>query len=305
MSRIRIGTRGSALALAQSNWVKAELERQNPNVEIELCVIKTSGDRFLDTPIRDLGNKGAFTREIDDALLRGEVDFAVHSMKDLPAELPSGLIIAAVPKREDPRDVLVTRSEDRLGTLAPGITVGTGSLRRRAQLLHHRSDLTIVGIRGNVDTRLRKLDEGQVDALVMAAAGLKRIGRADRIREFLSEEICVSAVAQGALAIESRAENPFLGCLRFVHDPKAHAEIAAERAMLRRLGGGCHVPIGARARVRDDEVAIIGIVASADGAKLCRGHAAGPVSQAEEIGARLGNELLSRGADRLLAEMTS
>lgn len=305
MSRIRIGTRGSALALAQSNWVKAQIERHDPKAEVELRVIKTRGDRFVDTPMRDLGNKGAFTREIDEALLGGDIDLAVHSMKDLPAVLPPGLIIAVVPKREDPRDVLVTLSEGTLGDLAPGTTVGTGSLRRRVQLLHHRPDLSIVPIRGNVDTRLRKLDDGEVAALVMAAAGLKRIGRSDRISEFFTEQICVSAVAQGALAVEARKESPLLERLEFLHDPTTCAEVTAERAMLGRLGGGCHVPIGARATVRGGELAIIGVVASADGRRLCRGHTAGSAGDAEEIGRRLANDLLSQGADRLLGDTAS
>lgn len=301
MSRIRIGTRGSALALAQSNWVKSQLEQHYLETEVELRIIKTSGDRFVDTPIQNLGNKGAFTKEIEDALLGGEIDLAVHSMKDLPTELPRGLAIAAMPKREDPRDVLVTRERNGLADLPPGTSVGTGSLRRKAQLLHHRADLSVVPIRGNVDTRLRKLDEGLVDALVMAAAGLKRIGRADRISEFLADEICVSAVAQGALGLESRQDDALRERLAFLHDPVTSAEIAAERAMLDRLGGGCHVPIGARATVTGRELKIIGVVASVDGNRLCRGEATGAADQATELGDRLATELLSQGADKLLA----
>ena len=301
MSRIRIGTRGSALALAQSNWVKSQLEQHYLETEVELRIIKTSGDRFVDTPIQNLGNKGAFTKEIEDALLGGEIDLAVHSMKDLPTELPRGLAIAAMPKREDPRDVLVTRERNGLDDLPPGTSVGTGSLRRKAQLLHHRADLAVVPIRGNVDTRLRKLDEGLVDALVMAAAGLKRIGRADRISEFLADEICVSAVAQGALGLESRQDDALRERLAFLHDPATSAEIAAERAMLDRLGGGCHVPIGARATVTGRELKIIGVVASVDGNRLCRGEATGAADQATELGDRVATELLSQGADKLLA----
>lgn len=300
MSRIRIGTRGSALALAQSNWVKSQLEQHYPETEVELRIIKTSGDRFVDTPIQNLGNKGAFTKEIEDALLGGGIDLAVHSMKDLPTELPPGLAIAAMPKREDPRDVLVTRERNGLGNLPPGTAVGTGSLRRKAQLLHHRADLSVVPIRGNVDTRLRKLDEGLVDALVMAAAGLKRIGRADRISEFLADEICVSAVAQGALGLESRQDDALRERLAFLHDPATSAEIAAERAMLDRLGGGCHVPIGARATVTGRELKIIGVVASVDGNRLCRGEATGAADLATELGDRVATELLSQGADKLL-----
>jgi hydroxymethylbilane synthase len=305
MSRIRIGTRGSALALAQSNWVKSQLEQHYPETEVELRIIKTSGDRFVDTPIQNLGNKGAFTKEIEDALLGGGIDLAVHSMKDLPTELPRGLAIAAMPKREDPRDVLVTRERNGLDDLPPGTAVGTGSLRRKAQLLHHRADLSVVPIRGNVDTRLRKLDEGLVDALVMAAAGLKRIGRADRISEFLDDEICVSAVAQGALGLESRQDDALRERLAFLHDPATSAEIAAERAMLDRLGGGCHVPIGARATITGRELKIIGVVASVDGNRLCRCEITGAADQATELGDRLAKELLSQGADKLLADFAS
>jgi hydroxymethylbilane synthase len=302
MSRVRIGTRGSALALAQSNWVKAQLEEHDPGVHVELQVIKTSGDRFTDVPIQSLGNKGAFTKEIEEALLRGEIDFAVHSMKDLPTRLPDGLMIAAVPKREDPSDVLVTRGKRTLHDLAPGTTIGTGSLRRRAQLLHHRPDLSITGVRGNLDTRLRKLDDGQVDALVMAAAGLKRIGRADVISEILPDHICVSAVAQGALAIESRERDTVRERLQFLHDAATSAEIVAERALLDCLGGGCHVPIGARATARGGELKIIGVVASSDGRRLCRAQIAGPAERAAELGRNLASELLAQGADTLLAQ---
>jgi hydroxymethylbilane synthase len=305
MSCIRIGTRGSALALAQSNWVKSQLEQHYPETAIELRIIKTSGDRFLDTPIQNLGNKGAFTKEIEDALLGGEIDLAVHSMKDLPTELPRGLAIAAMPKREDPRDVLVTREGNGLDDLPPGAALGTGSLRRKAQLLHHRADLSVVPIRGNVDTRLRKLDEGLFDALVMAAAGLRRIGRADRISEFLGDEICVSAVAQGALGLESRQDDALRERLAFLHDPATSAEITAERAMLDRLGGGCHVPIGAHATMTGRELKIIGVVASVDGNRVCRCVATGPADQATELGDRLATELLSQGADKLLADFAS
>jgi len=305
MSRIRIGTRGSALALAQSNWVKSQLEQHYLETEVELRIIKTSGDRFVDTPIQNLGNKGAFTKEIEDALLGGEIDLAVHSMKDLPTELPRGLAIAAMPKREDPRDVLVTREGNGLDDLPPGAALGTGSLRRKAQLLHHRADLAVVPIRGNVDTRLRKLDEGLFDGLVMAAAGLRRIGRADRISQFLGDEICVSAVAQGALGLESRQDDALRERLAFLHDPATSAEIAAERAMLDRLGGGCHVPIGARATMTGRALKIIGVVASVDGKQLCRGEANGAADQATELGDRLATELLSQGADKLLAGFAS
>ncbi|MGH7852194.1 MAG: hydroxymethylbilane synthase [Candidatus Binatia bacterium] len=300
MTRIRIGTRGSLLALAQSNWVKAQLMQNEPALEVELRIIKTSGDRLIDTPIQNLGGKGVFTKEIEQALLRDEIDLAVHSMKDLPAQLPAGLVIAAVPKREDPRDVLVTREKRAFAELPSGTTIGTGSLRRQAQLLNKRRDLAMVPMRGNVDTRLRKLDEGQVNALVMAAAGLKRIGRADRIGEYLADEVCVSAVAQGALGVESRKESLVGEHLRFLHDPATCSEVAAERALLDRLGGDCYVPIGARARLFGSQLKLTGVVASPDGSRLCRGEISGHADAAAELGQRLAEELLKQGAVELL-----
>ncbi len=301
MSRLRIGTRGSTLALAQSAWVMRQLEDHDAQLQVELCIIKTSGDRFVDTPIQNLGGKGVFTKEIEDALLRRDIDLAVHSLKDLPTELPQGLVIAAVPKREDARDVLITRAKGKLAELASGAKVGTGSLRRRAQVLSQRSDLTVVPVRGNIDTRLRKLDEGQIDALIMAAAGLKRIGREDRISEFLDDDVCVSAVAQGALGIESRDDATLCERLVVLHDADSFTEVSAERALLDRLGGGCHVPIGARARLTGDELRLTGVVASPDGTKLCRGEIFGLASEAAALGKRLAEQLLNQGADKLLA----
>jgi hydroxymethylbilane synthase len=300
---VRIGTRGSTLALAQSNWVREQFRSRHRDLEVELRIIKTSGDHFLDTQIPEIGGKGVFTKEIEEELLSKEIDFAVHSMKDLPTELPDGLAIVAVPKREDARDVLVTRSKCRLGELPAGARVGTGSLRRRAQLLHHRPDLSWAPIRGNIDTRLRKLDGGEVDALVMAAAGLKRIGREDRIAEYLSDDTCVSAVAQGALAIEAPDENSKRAMLAFLHDAATFAEVSAERALLAHLGGGCHVPIGARARVAGDQLKMIAVVANPDGSGLCRGEIVGMVGEGGQLGRRLAVQLLQQGADKFLTSV--
>lgn len=301
MTRLRIGSRGSTLALAQSNWVKQRLVGHYADLQVDLTVIKTSGDRFVDTPIPAIGGKGVFTKEIEEALLRNEIDIAVHSMKDLPTVLPDGLTIAAVPAREDARDVLVSRDGRHVNDLPTGARVATGSLRRRTQLLHYRGDLALVPIRGNVDTRLRKLDGGEADALVMAAAGLKRIGRADRIIEYLPDEVCVSAVAQGALGIESRDDGSVRQLLAFLHDRKSHAEVMAERALLNRLGGGCHVPIGARARVEGDSLKIVGVVASLDGKTICKANLAGPAVMAAGLGRNLAEQLLKDGADKILA----
>ena len=305
MNRVRIGSRGSALALAQSNWVKQQIEAHYPDLQVELSIIKTSGDRFSDRPISALGGKGVFTKEIEDALLNQSIDLAVHSMKDLPTELPAGLMIAAVPAREDARDVLVTRSGLKLAELAPSARIATGSLRRQAQLLHHRGDLVVVPIRGNVDTRLRKLDEGEADALIMAAAGLIRIARAERIGEILPDEICVSAVAQGALAIETRGDATVRQLLSFLHNSTSEAETRAERALLRSLSGGCQVPIGARARVDGNALNMIAVVASPDGISLCRAQLTGEAQEGEQLGARLADELRRQGADKILARVDS
>jgi len=300
VTRLRIGTRGSALALAQSSWVKQQIEQHRPELPVELRIIKTSGDSFIDTAIPNIGGKGVFTKEIEDALLRDEIDVAVHSLKDLPTRLPNRLVIAAVPKREDARDVLVSREQLALSKLSPGSKVGTGSLRRRAQLLYVRPDLVSTPIRGNIDTRLRKLDDGEVDALVLAAAGLKRIGRGGRIGEFLSDDICVSAAAQGALGLQSRDDPSIETVVGFLHDAATFTEVTAERALLDRLGGGCHVPIGARARGEGTELTMIGVGASLDGSALCRSEITGPSADAAELGKRLAERLLEKGAAKFL-----
>jgi len=299
--RLRIGTRGSVLALAQASWVKRQIEEHEPEIQVELRTIKTSGDRSIDVPIKEIGGKGIFTKEIEDALLGGEIDLAVHSLKDLPSQLPAGLTIAAVPRREDARDVLISRTKAKLAELKHGAIAGTGSLRRRAQLLAYRPDLQILPVRGNIDTRLKKLDNGEFDALVLAAAGLRRIDRDDRIDQFLPDEICVSAVAQGALGIEAREQADLCERLAFLHDAQTFAEVSAERAFADRLGSGCHVPIGAHARVTGDQLMMIAVVADSDGQKLLRGELAGNITNAVELGHTLADQLISEGADKLLA----
>jgi len=298
---VRIGTRGSALALAQASWVKQQIQSHEPEREVELRIIKTTGDSFIDTAVQNIGGKGVFTKEIEEALLREEIDLAVHSLKDLPTTLPKGLMIAAVPRREDARDVLVAAPRQTLAALPAGSKVGTGSLRRRAQLLYFRPDLVPTPIRGNIDTRLNKLDRGEVDALILAAAGLKRIGREERVSEFLPDAICVSAVAQGALGIESRDDRSMGQWLSFVHDSATFTEVTAERALLDRLGGGCHVPIGARARVEGSALTMIAVVADLDGSSLCRGEIAGPAVNADQLGKQLAEQLLAKGAEKILA----
>lgn len=303
MKPLRIGTRGSALALAQANWVKNEIERQRPGTVVSLEIIKTSGDRFVEASLQAIGGKGVFTKEIEEALLGGEIEIAVHSMKDLPTELTPGLAILAVPEREDPRDVLVSRGGARLMELPAGARIGTGSLRRKAQVLSCRPDLVVTAIRGNIDTRLNKLDAGEVEALVVAAAGLIRIGREDRISEFLSGDICVSAVAQGALAIEGRDDEVTREELAFLHDVPTALEVQAERALLRRLGGGCYVPVGARAQVYGELMEINAIVADPNGSPLCKAELAGMAEKAEALGKELADRLLGQGAQQILASL--
>jgi hydroxymethylbilane synthase len=303
--KIVIGTRGSKLALWQTNWVKGELEKRHAGLQVEIRIISTKGDRVLDVSLPKLGEqgKGLFTKELEDAIFEHRVDIAVHSLKDLPTELPAGLHVAAICEREDVRDALVARGGVKsFNDLARGAVLGTSSLRRQAQIRAARPDLVIEPIRGNVDTRLRKLDSGEFDAIVLAAAGLHRLGFEDRITERLSEELVLPAVGQGALAIESRSDdgsvNEIVGSL----DHKdTRLACNAERAFLRGLGGGCLVPIAGRARVQADGLSLSGLVASPDGSEMISGHRSGAAEDAESIGKRLAGEMIDQGADRILA----
>jgi len=290
-----IASRGSQLALWQAHWAQDRLTEAGHECRIE--IVKTTGDKITDVPLAKVGTKGLFTKEIEEALLDGRADLAVHSLKDLPTELPPGLTLAAVPAREDPRDALVGK---RLAELPAGARVGTSSLRRAAQIRKLRPDLEIESVRGNLDTRLRKLDEGRYDAILLAAAGLKRLGWGARIAEILPPETMCSAVGQGALAIETRESGPGFEAARALDDATTHAAVDAERGVLRALGGGCQVPIGAYAAVDGDGLRIVAVVASPDGSQLIRGEAGGPVTEAAAIGARLGEDLLSRGAREIL-----
>jgi hydroxymethylbilane synthase len=290
-----IASRGSQLALWQARWVSAQLTALGHECRIE--IVKTTGDKITDVPLAKVGTKGLFTKEIEEALLDGRADLAVHSLKDLPTELPEGLVLAAVPEREDPRDAVVGKC---LADLPRGAKVGTSSLRRAAQLRKLRPDLAIESVRGNLDTRLRKLDEGQYDAILLAAAGLKRLGWGDRIAEILPAEIMCSAVGQGALAIETRASGAGFDAIRAMDHADTHAAVLAERGVLGALGGGCQVPIGAHATVEGGKLRLLGLVASPDGGEVVRGESEGPASEAESLGRALGNDLLERGARRIL-----
>lgn len=289
-----IGSRGSKLALWQANHVKSRLEELGEECRIE--VISTSGDRFQSGPLKEIGNKGLFTKEIEDALLESRIDIAVHSLKDMPTGLPEGLQITATPEREDARDAMIGR---KLADLPRGGRVGTGSLRRIAQLQAARPDLVVEGIRGNVDTRLRKLDEGQFDAIVLAVAGLNRLGWAERIAEHLRVELMCPAVGQGSLAIETRADDgpAVRACLRLDH-VATHVCITAERAILAVLGGGCQVPIGAHATVADGTIHLRAIVISPDGTRMVKRECYGV--DAQRLGTTLGEELLANGAREIL-----
>jgi len=292
-----IAARGSQLAQWQAHWVQQQLANLGYPSRIE--IIKTTGDKITDVPLAQVGTKGLFTKEIEEALLDGRADLAVHSLKDLPTELPEGLVLAATPEREDPRDALVVCP---LAGLSKGARLGTSSLRRAAQLRKLRPDLRIEPVRGNLDTRLRKLDEGQYDAIVLAAAGLKRLGWEDRIAEILSPDIVCPAVGQGALAIETAIETASSGfavCHQLNHVP-TQAAVTAERALLGALGGGCQVPIGAYATVGGGRLSIQGVVVSPNGVHLVRDRAQGPLADAARIGRELGEALLAAGADSIL-----
>jgi hydroxymethylbilane synthase len=290
-----IGSRGSALALWQARYVASRLDQMG--VAIEIRVIKTSGDHLQAASLSKIGGKGLFTKEIEDELLAGNIDLAVHSLKDLPTQTPAGLQIAAVPEREDPRDVLAGHT---LASLPAGARVGTSSLRRSAQLLALRPDVHPASIRGNVDTRLRKLKEGQYDAILLAAAGLRRLGLDPEISYFFEPaEIC-PAPAQGALGIQTREEGEARAiCAALNHEPSARA-VACERTVLAELGGGCQLPVGAFAALRNDRLYCVAVVASPDGTRILRGEANGPGDHPEQVGKNLAAQLLSQGAAEIL-----
>ncbi|MBM3810083.1 MAG: hydroxymethylbilane synthase [Acidimicrobiia bacterium] len=295
MTDMIIGSRGSHLALWQAEWVAAQLAARGRKARIQ--IIKTTGDKITDVALSKIGSKGLFTKELEEALLRGEIDLAVHSLKDMPTEIPAGLELAAVPQREDPRDALIGST---LHELKQGARVGTSSLRRSAQLRAARPDLTVESLRGNLDTRLRKLDKGQFDAIVLAAAGLRRLGWAHRIAEALPVEIMCPAPGQGALAIETR-EGSGLGEL--LDDNPSRLAVTAERALLGGLGGGCQVPIGAHARLEGETLHLRAVVASPDGVNLIARQSSGAAADASAIGEHLARLLLAEGAAAILASV--
>ncbi len=301
---IKIGTRGSLLATTQSTWVKNQIETQHPGVSVELEIIVTKGDKILDVPLAMVGGKGLFVKEIEEALLRNDVDLAVHSMKDVPSELPDELHLGIIPLRENPHDAFISVRYKTLADLPQGATVGTSSLRRRSQLAALRPDLKIVDLRGNLDTRLRKLDEGQFQAIILAAAGLNRLGMSSRATGYFTAKEMLPAVGQGALGIELRKDDAeLLAGLAFLNDARTTVAVAAERAFLSRLEGGCQVPIGAFAEVHNGQVELTGLVASIDGKEILKESIAGPSEEAQELGTRLANKLLEMGGREILAEV--
>ncbi|CAG1773140.1 hydroxymethylbilane synthase [uncultured bacterium] len=301
---IRIGSRGSALALWQAHWVRDRFHESFPASSVEIVIIKTTGDKILDAPLSRIGDKGLFTREIERALLDGAIDLAVHSLKDLPTQLPEGLVLGAVTEREDVRDVFLPRPDAAVRTLSgqpAGAVIATGSLRRTSQLLHLRPDLTIIDLRGNLNTRYQKLTGSTWGGMILARAGVVRLGWADRIGETLDPHVMLPAVGQGALGIEIRAGDrrvrEIVRCLH--HEPTAHAT-TAERALLRALEGGCQVPIGTYARIEKGALVMDAMVGSLDGKQVVRGSRHAPPADADALGRTLADELLTRGARAIL-----
>ena len=305
MATLRLGTRGSALAVAQSTAVAKSLEALHRNLSVEIVTIRTEGDRNQVTPLAGMGGKGVFVKEIEEALLDARVDIAVHSLKDMPAALPAGLTLVAFPRRADPHDVLVTPDGKDLDALPPGSRVGTGSLRRRAQLSRARADLHILPQRGNVDTRLKRLAEGSVDAVVLAAAGLERLGLMSRIRAVpIDEDVCLPAACQGLLGIEMREEDEeWAELVRPLTDPAAAVEAAAERGFLTTLGGSCQLPAAALARFEGGRVRTRGRILSPDGTRVAEAEAEGTPLDAWQVGTDVARLALSCGGDEILAEL--
>ena len=303
---IVIGTRGSQLALWQANWVAGALRERFPDLRVELLAIKTKGDKILDVALAKVGGKGLFVKEIEEALISGRIDLAVHSMKDMPADIPEGLCIGAVPARENPLDVLITRSGGGLSALPEGARVGTSSLRRAAQLRGRRPDLEIRTLRGNLDTRLRKLAQEDLDAIVLAAAGMLRMGLARQVSEYLSTDLVLPAVGQGALCIEMRRGDPRVARLAAaLDDPASRTVVTGERAFLKRLEGGCQVPIAAHGRLADGVFSLTGLVAEVDGRTIIRQTFSGAAAASEAVGIQLAEHLLTLGAREILDKLKS
>ena len=299
---IRIGTRGSALALVQARWVQAQLQARYPDCPVELVIIKTTGDKLKDVPLAQVGGKGLFIKEIEEALIAGTVNLAVHSLKDMPAQIPRDLMLGAVPPREDCRDAFISKRYGSLSETPPGGRVGTGSLRRRVQVLHLRPDLEVVPIRGNVDTRLRKMEEQGLDALILAAAGLNRLGLGHIPRGFLSETDMLPAVGQGALGLEVRTRDKEMqDAVAFLDDPPTRFATTGERAFLARLEGGCVVPVAAYGRMQGNSLTLTALISDLEGRRMLKDSLTGPPEEAASLGTRLAETLLDRGGREILS----
>lgn len=306
--KIVIGTRGSQLALWQAEYVQRELIKACPGVEVTLQKIKTTGDMILDVPLAKVGGKGLFVKEIEDAMLRGEIDLAVHSMKDVPTVLPDSLHLRCMPKREDPSDAFLSREAKSFKELKQGGTVGTSSLRRQCQLMSVRPDIKIEQLRGNLDTRIRKMEEGQFDAIILAAAGIRRLGWGEKIKEYIDPEMCIPAIGQGAIGIECRVDDDFMNdTLSVLQHQDTWDCVTAERALLKRLEGGCQVPIAAHARILrengGEKLVLVGLVGSVSGDRIIRDSIESAVKAGEKAGVELAETLLSRGAGEILKEV--
>ncbi|MCW6037250.1 hydroxymethylbilane synthase [Spirulina subsalsa FACHB-351] len=304
---IRIASRKSQLALVQTYWVRDQLQQQFPDHTFEVEMMSTQGDKILDVALSKIGDKGLFTKELEVGLLNKTADFAVHSLKDLPTRLPEGLMLGCVTERVDPADALVVAQQHKdkqLETLPPGTVVGTSSLRRLAQLRYHFPHLEFKDIRGNLNTRLAKLDNGEYDAIILAVAGLERLGMGDRIHQVIPAEISLHAVGQGALGIECReGDTEILSILQAISHPPTTARALAERAFLRELEGGCQVPIGVNTEITGQNLTLTGMVASLDGQRLIKDEVTGPASDAEQLGINLAHQLKEQGAQEILAEI--
>jgi hydroxymethylbilane synthase len=303
-SELKIGTRGSQLALFQANWVKDQLSHARPDLKVTLVKIKTTGDKIQDVPLAKIGGKGLFVKEIEESLLQKKIDLAVHSIKDVPTEFPKGLHLSVITKREDPRDVFISRDGRTLKDLPQGAKIGTSSLRRQAQLLHFRNDLELIPLRGNLDTRLKKLKTMNFNGIVLALAGVRRLGLEERVTEIIPADISLPAIGQGALGIETRMDDKEVeGQIRFLNDRDSSIAVTAERAFLRKLEGGCQVPIAAYARPIGTALRVDGLVGSIDGKRLIRHHVEGPIENAESLGIELAEILLGKGAKEILDEV--
>lgn len=301
IKRVVIGSRGSLLALTQSSMVKERLQKLYPDIEFFIQKITTQGDRITDLPLPSFGGKGIFIKELETALMEREIDLAVHSFKDLPVEMGPEMAITAVLEREDPRDVLVSRKGLKLADLPAGSRLGTGSPRRKAQLMYFRPDLHLLDMRGNVDTRLRKIEEGLYDGAIMAAAGLLRLGRQNLITEYLSADICTPPAGQGAIAVETRSEEGQIkSIVRALDHNSTRIAVKAERAFLTRLGGGCLTPIGALGKIEGSTLLLMGMVASPDGKVIFRNKVEGPAQEAENLGKSLAESMLRQGAGEFI-----